>query len=76
MMRNSSESSAADVARLEEVLINFSNLIVDFPEIAEIGINPFAVSPDEMAALDARITIERDPRPDGPSAYPHLSISP
>lgn len=76
MMRNSRESSAADIARLEEVLINFSNLIVDFPEIAEIVINPFAVSPEDMAALDARITIERDPRPDGPSAYPHLAISP
>ncbi len=76
MLHGSRETAAADIARLEEILANFSNLIVDFPELAEIEINPLAISTGTMAALDARITIERDPLPGGPSSYPHLAISP
>jgi len=30
---------AADFEGIEEILVNFSNLIIDFPEIAEIDIN-------------------------------------
>jgi acetyltransferase len=35
---------AADFEGLEKILVNFSNLTVDFPEIAEIDINPLAIS--------------------------------
>jgi acetyltransferase len=34
----------ADMKELEHILVNFSNLIVDFPEIAEMDINPIAIS--------------------------------
>ena len=50
----------ADFEGLEEILVNFSNLIVDFPEIAEIDINPLAVSNGKASALDARIIIDKN----------------
>jgi len=67
---------AADFEELEEILVNFSNLIVDFPEIAEIDINPLAISNGKATALDARIIIDKNYDPTGRSPYPHLIITP
>lgn len=76
ILKRSPGRPAVDCEKLEEILVNFSNLIVDFPEIAEININPLAISGGAVSALDARITIDRDYTPSGPSAHPHLVISP
>lgn len=65
----------ADLRQLEEMIVNFSNLIVDFPEIAEMEINPIAVSDGKAYALDARIVIDGD-EPDRSVPYPHLVITP
>jgi len=51
-------------------------LIVDFPEIAEIDINPLAVSNGKAFALDARIIIDKNYDATGRSPYPHLIITP
>ncbi|MCX5806741.1 MAG: bifunctional acetate--CoA ligase family protein/GNAT family N-acetyltransferase [Proteobacteria bacterium] len=67
---------AADFEGLEEILVSFSNLIVDFPEIAEIDINPLAISNGKATALDARIIIDKNYVPAGRSIYPHLIITP
>ena len=67
---------AADLEELEEILVNFSNLIVDFPEIAELDVNPLAISNGRASALDARIVIDRDYGAAGQSPYPHLVITP
>jgi len=67
---------AADFEGLEGILINFSNLILDFPEIAEIDINPLAISNGMASALDARIVIDKDYVAAGQSQYPHLIITP
>jgi acetyltransferase len=67
---------AADFEGLEEILVNFSNLIVDFPEIAEIDINPLAISNGKASALDARIIIDKNYVVAGRSPYPHLIIAP
>jgi acetyltransferase len=48
---------AADVADLEKTLVKVSYLLVDFPEIVEMDINPLLVGPDGVSALDARIVI-------------------
>jgi acetyltransferase len=66
----------ADFEELEELLVNFSNLIIDFPEIAEIDVNPVAISNGKASALDARIIIDRDYSAAGRSPYPHLVITP
>ncbi len=67
---------AADFEALEAILVNFSNLIVDFPEIAEIDINPLAIGNGQACALDARIILDKDYDPNGCSPYPHLIITP
>jgi acetyltransferase len=67
---------AADFEGLEEILVNFSNLIVDFPEIAEIDVNPLAISNGRASALDARIIIDKNYDATGGSPYPHLIITP
>jgi acetyltransferase len=64
-----------DMKALEEVVVRFSNMIADFPEIAEMDINPLAVSEGQLVVLDARIII--DPAiTDRTEAYQHLVIMP
>jgi acetyltransferase len=48
---------AINLAKLEQLLVNFSQLIVEQPQIREIDINPLTVSPEGMIALDARIVL-------------------
>jgi acetyltransferase len=67
---------AADFEELEEIIVNLSNLIVDFPEIAEIDINPLAISNGKASALDARIIIDKNYDGSCRSSYPHLIITP
>jgi acetyltransferase len=66
---------SADLRTLEQIILNFSNLVADFPEIAEIDINPIALSGGQAFALDARIIL--DPASlDEQQAHPHLIVSP
>ena len=50
--------SRVDLKKLEKILVNFSNLILDFPEIKELDINPFVIDKDGGAALDAKIILD------------------
>jgi len=67
----------ADLRQLEQIMVSFSNLIADFPEIAEMDINPIAISQGKAFALDARIVIDTNclDLPDQ-FQYPHLVITP
>ncbi|NLW36710.1 MAG: GNAT family N-acetyltransferase [Syntrophorhabdus aromaticivorans] len=65
----------ADLQKMEEIIVAFSNLIVDFPEIAEMDVNPIAISDGKAYALDARIIISDD-MAESASQYPHLVITP
>jgi acetyltransferase len=65
----------ANLKEIEEILVNFSNLIVDFPEITEIVINPLAVAYGRPCALDARIVLATQ-SVGTHSQYPHLVIAP
>jgi acetyltransferase len=47
-----------DMTALEQALVKVSYLLVDFPEILEMDVNPLQVCPDGICALDARIVIE------------------
>lgn len=67
---------AADFEEIEGIIVNLSNLIIDFPEIAEIDINPLAISKGKANALDARIIIDKSFQATGRSTYPHLIITP
>jgi len=48
----------ADIRQLEEAMVKLSNIVVDFPEIAEMDINPLVVSDGKVCALDARIVLD------------------
>jgi acetyltransferase len=64
-----------DLRPLEEIMVRFSNLIVDFPEIAEMDINPLVASNGTFTVLDARIIIDTSAL-DHAQQYPHLVITP
>ncbi|MGD0232140.1 MAG: bifunctional acetate--CoA ligase family protein/GNAT family N-acetyltransferase [Syntrophorhabdales bacterium] len=76
MLRGFRGKPPANLEELEEILVAFSNLIVDFPEIAEVDINPLAVAKGRPYALDARIVIDGDCATDQRAHYPHLVIKP
>jgi acetyltransferase len=48
---------SVDMDALEEMLVRFSQLVVEQPWIREIDINPLLVSAERMIALDARVVV-------------------
>ena len=62
----------APLEYLEEILIRISQLVTDFPEIAELDINPMILYQDVICAVDARVIIH----PSQIAAPHHLVISP
>lgn len=62
--------------RLLEVLMRFSYLVADLPEILEVDINPLLVTPQEVIALDARVIIDRSTNSVTTRPHAHLAICP
>ncbi len=48
---------AVDMAALEDLMVRFSQLIVEQPWIKELDINPLLASPERLLALDARVVV-------------------
>lgn len=46
-----------DLGLLEEILVRFSNLIIEQPWIKECDINPLLCGPDQIIALDGRVIL-------------------
>ncbi len=64
-----------NVDALIDVLIRFSYLVADSPNLKEFDINPLIVSPTGAVALDARAKLDNaSPVPD--DRYSHLAIRP
>lgn len=72
MLRGYRNRPAARLDLLEEILIRLSQLVTDFPEIAELDINPLILVENQACAVDARIII----RPSEVPSPEHLVISP
>jgi acetyltransferase len=66
----------ANVRLLEEYLVRFSQMIIDFPEIKEVDINPLAVVGEDFIALDARIIIDKELALAEVEPHAHLVIEP
>ncbi len=64
----------ANIKLLEEIIVRFSQMLVDFPQLKEFDINPLFIDENEALALDARGVINKE----GLNAKPHenLVISP
>jgi acetyltransferase len=52
---------ATNIAALEQLLVRFSQLVVEQPWISEIDINPLLVSSERIYALDGRVVLH-DPK--------------
>jgi acetyltransferase len=66
--------AAVDLVALEQLLVRFSQLVVNQPTIKEIDINPLIASPGGLLALDARVLLHDAAIPD--SALPTPAIRP
>ena len=61
---------------LEEILVKFSQLVTDYPEIKEIDINPVIFDGSNSVAVDARIAIDAEKMLRGIQPHEHLVIAP
>ncbi len=66
--------TAVDLVALEKILVFFSLLVTEQRWIKEIDINPLLVSPQKIAALDARMIVH--PEDVSPESLPKLAIRP
>jgi len=62
--------------KLIELIMRFSYLVADFPEIREIDINPLLASPQEIVAVDARVAVDLELAAKHTRPYAHLAIRP
>jgi acetyltransferase len=69
-------SSGIDLDALLEVVMRFSYLVADYPEISEIEINPLLAGPDGSVALDARAVVDQALVGRPPPPFSHLAIRP
>ena len=66
----------ANIDRLIEIIMRFSYLVADYPEIKELDINPLLVTPEDVVALDARVVIDREMVVHAVRPFAHLAIRP
>lgn len=75
LLRGFRELEGVDLRQLETLLVRFSYLLMDFPDIETIDINPLVMQSNGGLVVDATIAIDPNPvvstRP-----YPQLVISP
>lgn len=57
MLTGTRGEKAVDLDAIEEAMLRLNQLIMDFPEIHELDINPLVVKTEGAVALDARIII-------------------
>lgn len=64
---------AANHNALIEVMLNISNLVSEIADISELEINPLIIDKQGACAVDAQITVHRQPQP---RTYQHMAIHP
>lgn len=68
--------SPADTKLLEEIMVRFSQMLVDFPQLKEVDINPLFIDDKDAFALDARVVIDKERVFSKLEPHQHLVISP
>jgi len=66
----------ANIRLLEEILVKFSQLIIDFPQIKEVEMSPLLIDESDATALDAKIVIDRNHVSAKTQPREHLVIKP
>jgi acetyltransferase len=65
-----------NVKAIEEILVKFSQLVIDYAEIKEIDINPLIVDKNSAVAVDARIVVDLNHLTEAIGSHEHLVIAP
>jgi acetyltransferase len=76
LLKGYRKAPPANLKVLEETLLLFSQLLVDFPQIKEIDINPLLINEKEACILDARIAIDKERVFQKFEPHEHMVISP
>src|SRR5208337_4596435 len=76
LLKGYRNSPPVDLKRLEEIMLLFSQLLIDFPQIKEIGINPLLVNEKDACILDATIVIDKNKVCKKFEPHAHMVISP
>ncbi|MCW4006134.1 MAG: bifunctional acetate--CoA ligase family protein/GNAT family N-acetyltransferase [Candidatus Bathyarchaeota archaeon] len=76
LLKGYRNSPPANTKKLEETILLFSQLLVDFPQIKEIDINPLLVNEKDASILDARIVIDKKSVCKKFEPHEHIVISP
>jgi len=66
----------ANIKLLEEILVRFSQMLVDFPQLKEVDINPLFINEKEAFAFDARIVIDPEKVFKKFEPHQHLVVTP
>jgi len=67
---------SANLRLLEEIMVLFSQMLVDFPQLKEVDVNPLFINSEEAYALDARIVLDKQKVFEKAEPHQHLVISP
>lgn len=65
-----------NVEEVANMLVNFSYLVMDFPEIVEMDINPFVFDEEGGLVLDGHVVLDKYHPRDMGKEYKHMVISP
>lgn len=76
LLRGYRKLPAVQIRDLLFLLYRFAYLVIDFPQILEIDINPFAIDEHEGIVIDASIVLDAHYDPAKSKPYQHLVISP
>jgi acetyl coenzyme A synthetase (ADP forming)-like protein len=66
MLKGVRGSDPANRDAIADIIVNVSRLITDFPEIAEMDLNPVFATKDAAIAADVRIVVDFAPKPPRP----------
>jgi acetyltransferase len=66
----------ADITSIQFLLYKFAYLLMDFPQLSEIDINPFGVDERGGVVLDAKVLLDKSVEVDDENSNKHLVISP
>jgi acetyltransferase len=75
VLRGSQSITPVVLADISRIIVSFSNLVVDFPEISAMSINPIVIANGRACAVNARIVLEQT-QISPTNLYPHLAIVP
>ena len=66
MLKGVRGSEPANRDAIADIIVNVSKLVTDFPEIAEMDLNPVFATKDNAIAADVRIVVDFAPKPPRP----------